>query len=58
MNNTFCLGIFLALIYMRGMKWTFSAETISIVVVQLIIVAVSQAPHLLPSLSYHAHRAC
>jgi len=38
MNNTFCLAIFYALIVFRtGLKWTFSAETISIVGVQVIM---------------------
>jgi len=37
MNNTFCLGIFLCLIFGRGLVWEFSAETISIVVVELIL---------------------
>ena len=41
MNNTFCLGIFLALIYLRGMQWTFSAETLSIVCVQMVMVGMS-----------------
>lgn len=34
MNNTFCLSIFMALIYFRGLAWKYSAETISIVLVQ------------------------
>lgn len=44
MNNTFCLGIFLGLVYFRGLKWSFSAETIAIVTVELImfLVAVSR----------------
>lgn len=37
MNNTFVLGVFLALVYFRGLRWSFSAETISIVSVQLIM---------------------
>lgn len=37
MNNTFCLGIFLALIYFKGLAWRFTAETISIVVIQIIM---------------------
>jgi len=37
MNNTFCLAIFYALIYFRGLAWQFTAETISIVVVQFIM---------------------
>lgn len=30
MNNTMCLGVFLALIYFKGLRWTFTAETASI----------------------------
>lgn len=37
MNNTFCLGIFLALVYFRRLTWEFTAETIAIVVIQLMI---------------------
>ena len=37
MNNTFCLLIFMALIYFRGLAWQYSAETIVIVVVQIIL---------------------
>jgi len=37
MNNTFCLGIFLCLIFGKGLIWEFSAETIAIVVVELIL---------------------
>jgi len=35
MNNTFCLMIFLILIFVNRLKWRFSAETISILVVEL-----------------------
>lgn len=38
MNNTFCLGIFLALVYFRGLEWQYAAETISILFVELIMV--------------------
>eukprot|EP00123_Amoebidium_parasiticum_P001141 comp12181_c0_seq1/m.6937 comp12181_c0_seq1/g.6937 ORF comp12181_c0_seq1/g.6937 comp12181_c0_seq1/m.6937 type:complete len:583 (-) comp12181_c0_seq1:478-2226(-) len=41
MNNTFCLGIFLLLIFARGMAWQFSAETISILFVELCLFGVS-----------------
>ena len=34
MNNTFCLGIFLILVYARTLPWTFSAETIAIFLIQ------------------------
>lgn len=38
MNNTFCLAIFLALIFFRPqLVWSFSAETISIIFVQVVI---------------------
>jgi len=37
MNNTFCLGIFLSLVYFRGLAWQFTAETIAIVLIQWII---------------------
>merc|ERR1712070_136900 len=37
MNNTFCLGIFFALIYAKGLAWQFTAETASIMLVQWII---------------------
>ncbi len=35
MNNSFVLGIFLALLFFKGLKWEFSAETISILLIQL-----------------------
>lgn len=41
MNNTFCLSIFLALIYFRQLEWNFSAETISILIVEVVMVVVS-----------------
>lgn len=38
MNNTFCLGIFAALLYFKGgLLWEFSAETIAILFVELVI---------------------
>lgn len=37
MNNTFCLSIFMSLIYFRGLAWQFTSETIAIVLVQFII---------------------
>jgi len=37
MNNTFVLGIFLALVWVSHLAWTFTAETISIVSVELMI---------------------
>jgi len=43
MNNTFCLAIFMGLIYFRGLAWQYTAETISILVVQYIIYAMTRA---------------
>lgn len=37
MNNTFCLGIFLVLIVWKGLVWQFSAETISIVAIEIMV---------------------
>ena len=37
MNNTCCLGVFLALIYFKKLYWTYSAETISILVIEIIV---------------------
>jgi Ca2+/Na+ antiporter len=37
MNNTFCLGIFFGLIYFQGLAWRFTAETISMCTVIVIV---------------------
>ena len=37
MNNTFCLSIFMALIYFRGLAWQYTSETAAIVIVQFIM---------------------
>jgi len=37
MNNTFCLGIFLVLVYVQGLAWKFTAETISILFVEIVM---------------------
>jgi len=37
MNNTFCLGIFFFLIYYQGLAWKFTAETLSIFLVQFLV---------------------
>ena len=41
MNNTFCLGIFLVVVYARNLEWKFSAETLSILIVELIMAAIA-----------------
>eukprot|EP00730_Choanoeca_flexa_P013326 TRINITY_DN5196_c0_g1_i1.p1 TRINITY_DN5196_c0_g1~~TRINITY_DN5196_c0_g1_i1.p1 ORF type:complete len:583 (+),score=148.80 TRINITY_DN5196_c0_g1_i1:29-1777(+) len=43
MNNTFCLSIFLLLVYVKNLAWQFSAETISILLIQILM-------------AYYAHR--
>ncbi len=42
MNNTFCLSIFMALIYFRGLAWQYTAETASIVIVQFVMAYFTQ----------------
>jgi len=37
MNNTFTLGVFLGLIFVRGIAWQFTAETIVIILVEVLI---------------------
>ena len=37
MNNTFCLSIFMGIIYFRGLAWEFTAETIAILACQVFI---------------------
>uniref|UniRef100_A0A7S2FKF6 EF-hand domain-containing protein n=1 Tax=Octactis speculum TaxID=3111310 RepID=A0A7S2FKF6_9STRA len=37
MNNTFCLAIFMGLIYFKGLAWRYTAETISIIVGQFAV---------------------
>jgi Ca2+/Na+ antiporter len=42
LNNTFVLAIFMALIYLKGLAWNFTAETISILFVELVMLHFSQ----------------
>lgn len=42
MNNTFCLSIFMGLIYFRGLAWQYTAETISIVCVEFFMAWIVQ----------------
>ncbi|CAN0036010.1 unnamed protein product [Ectocarpus fasciculatus] len=41
MNNTFCLGVFMFLIYFRSLAWEFSAETVTILLVQAAMAVLS-----------------
>lgn len=52
MNNTFCLSIFMALIYFRGLAWQYSAETISIIAAQFIMGTWAQQDKMS---TYHAY---
>ena len=44
MNNTFCLAIFMALIYFKGLAWKFSAETLTILIVEILVAVVAIQP--------------
>jgi Ca2+/Na+ antiporter len=46
MNNTFCLSIFMGLIYFRGLAWQYTAETIAIVVVEFFMAWIVQREYL------------
>lgn len=37
MNNTFCLSIFMGLVYFRGLAWTYTAEVMGILLVTVIV---------------------
>ena len=43
MNATMCLAVFMALIYFRGLTWSFTSEVIVLFVVTLIVAANSAA---------------
>jgi len=45
MNNTFCLGIFMALVYFQGLAWKFTAETLTIIVVEFALAAIVLSSH-------------
>eukprot|EP00913_Durusdinium_trenchii_P022065 g20735.t1 len=40
MNNTFCLGIFMALVYFQGLAWKFTAETLTILAVEFALAGI------------------
>eukprot|EP01120_Amphizonella_sp_Union-15-10_P006092 TRINITY_DN1903_c0_g1_i1.p1 TRINITY_DN1903_c0_g1~~TRINITY_DN1903_c0_g1_i1.p1 ORF type:complete len:556 (-),score=72.88 TRINITY_DN1903_c0_g1_i1:45-1712(-) len=43
MNNTLGLGIFFALVFFRGLAWTFSAETLTIFLITLMVGIIGQS---------------
>merc|ERR1719219_733294 len=50
MNNTFCLAIFLGLVYWKKLAWKFSAETLAMVVIQWVIgfITIKKTTHTVP----------
>merc|ERR1711981_1541012 len=48
MNNTFCLAIFMGLVYFKGIAWRYTAETLSIVFVQLAVAVFARKGTLTP----------
>ena len=40
MNNTFCLSIFMVLIVWKDLEWQFAAETMSILIIQVLIAGI------------------
>lgn len=37
MNNLLCLSVFLALVYIRGLAWDFSAEVLIILIICIVM---------------------
>merc|ERR1711865_215615 len=42
MNNTFCLAIFIALVFFQGLAWEYCAETLAILVCQIVVAMFSR----------------
>lgn len=42
MNNTFCLSIFMGLVFFRGLAWQYTAETVAIIIVEIIVALMVQ----------------
>jgi hypothetical protein len=45
MNNTFGLGIFMFLVYSQGLAWNYLAETLAILLVEIIMGVYSLKSH-------------
>jgi Ca2+/Na+ antiporter len=45
MNNTFCLAIFLLIIFMKKLVWDFTSEVLSIFLVELAMLGLCWSPH-------------
>ncbi|KAJ1461013.1 hypothetical protein M885DRAFT_508539 [Pelagophyceae sp. CCMP2097] len=48
MNNTFCLAIFCGLVHFKGLAWSYSAETLAIVLVQWLVASFALKKTLTP----------
>lgn len=42
MNNTFCLSIFMGLIFFRQLAWQYTAETAAIIIVEVVVASLVQ----------------
>ena len=40
MNNTMCLGLFMLVIHAQGLEWTFTSETLTILLATFVVGAV------------------
>lgn len=49
MNNTLCLGVFLALVFFRGIVWDFSAEVTVLLIVIVLVGALGSSRTTFPS---------
>ena len=52
MNNTFCLAIFMCLVYFKNLAWKFSAETLAILLVELLVGMVAMQKVMTTSKAY------
>jgi Ca2+/Na+ antiporter len=46
MNNTFCLSIFMGLIFFRGLAWQYTAETVAIIISEVVVAMFVQSNYL------------
>ena len=37
MNNTFCLAIFMGLVFFKQLAWKFSAETLAVLIIEVLV---------------------
>jgi len=46
MNNTFCLSIFMGLIFFRQLAWQYTAETAAIIIVEVVVAILVQSEYM------------